>query len=40
MRISGATNLGIDALLARTFEAVERARREDAAREAGETKEA
>ncbi len=36
LRISGATNLGIDALLARMFEAVERARREDEAKEAEE----
>ncbi len=40
LRISGATNLGIDKLLARMFEAVDRVRREDAAREADETKEA
>lgn len=40
LRISGATNLGIDKLLARMFEAVDRARREDAAKEADETKEA
>ncbi len=33
LRISGATNLGIDKLLARTFEAVDRARREDEAQE-------
>jgi GTP-binding protein len=40
LRISGATNLGIDKLLARMFEAVDRARREEAAREEDETKEA
>lgn len=40
LRISGATNLGIDALLTRMFEAVDRARREDAAKETGETRQA
>ncbi len=40
LRISGATNLGIDTLLAMMFEAVDRARQEDAAREAEETKDA
>lgn len=35
-RISSATNKGIDSLLAATFDAVERARREDAEKEAAE----
>ena len=40
LRISAATNLGIDALLAAMFEAVERTRREDAAKEAAREAEA
>ena len=40
LRISGATNLGIDTLLAMMFEAVDRARREDAKKQAEEAKEA
>lgn len=40
LRISGATNLGIETLMAMMFEAVDRARREDAAREADAAKEA
>ena len=40
LRISAATNLGIDAMLAAMFEAVERTRREDAAREAAREAEA
>ncbi len=40
LRISAATNLGIDAMLAAMFEAVERTRREDAAKEAAKEAEA
>jgi len=40
LRISGATNLGIESLMAMMFEAVDRARREDAARDADAAKEA